>query len=82
MREKQILPLIVIALVAALVSVVAMWSLDRSGQGGDLTKTVSGADTFIEWKLVTTWPKGLPGLGRSEERRVGKECRSRWSPYH
>ena len=20
--------------------------------------------------------------GRSEERRVGKECRSRWSPYH
>src|SRR5690348_14505546 len=23
----------------------------------------------------------LPGL-RSEERRVGKECRSRWSPYH
>ena len=21
-------------------------------------------------------------LRRSEERRVGKECRSRWSPYH
>ena len=29
--------------------------------------------------------KGLPPLvrfDRSEERRVGKECRSRWSPYH
>ena len=36
--------------------------------------------------------KQLDGLGpngetimdysRSEERRVGKECRSRWSPYH
>ena len=28
---------------------------------------------------------GLPGAAsvvRSEERRVGKECRSRWSPYH
>src|SRR3712207_8688246 len=28
---------------------------------------------------------GLPPLAaglRSEERRVGKECRSRWSPYH
>src|SRR2546422_6045911 len=31
---------------------------------------------------------GRPGVGgaverqRSEERRVGKECRSRWSPYH
>ena len=23
-----------------------------------------------------------PGFERSEERRVGKECRSRWSPYH
>src|SRR5256885_16639522 len=23
-----------------------------------------------------------PGGHRSEERRVGKECRSRWSPYH
>src|SRR5258707_5991727 len=22
------------------------------------------------------------GVERSEERRVGKECRSRWSPYH
>src|SRR5260370_22686321 len=29
--------------------------------------------------------RGVPrgrNRGRSEERRVGKECRSRWSPYH
>ena len=25
---------------------------------------------------------GADGYFRSEERRVGKECRSRWSPYH
>src|SRR5256885_2774761 len=25
---------------------------------------------------------GVAIVGRSEERRVGKECRSRWSPYH
>src|SRR5258707_13234044 len=34
---------------------------------------------------TSTLPKlKLEGLGesRSEERRVGKECRSRWSPYH
>src|SRR2546425_8156722 len=24
----------------------------------------------------------IPNVSRSEERRVGKECRSRWSPYH
>src|SRR2546426_12721363 len=32
------------------------------------------------------WKYGLDGqcleMPRSEERRVGKECRSRWSPYH
>ena len=28
----------------------------------------------LRYKLETKW--------RSEERRVGKECRSRWSPYH
>src|SRR5690554_2291682 len=25
---------------------------------------------------------GIDHINRSEERRVGKECRSRWSPYH
>ena len=30
------------------------------------------------------WPEDEPQTEqkRSEERRVGKECRSRWSPYH
>src|SRR5256885_17173796 len=37
--------------------------------------------------LLNFWEISSPGvLGarepRSEERRVGKECRSRWSPYH
>ena len=27
-------------------------------------------------------PEKIRALSRSEERRVGKECRSRWSPYH
>ena len=30
--------------------------------------------------LLGLVPRG--DLTRSEERRVGKECRSRWSPYH
>src|SRR5690606_41068705 len=34
--------------------------------------------------LTTQRPSGaaMTVAGRSEERRVGKECRSRWSPYH
>ena len=43
-------------------------------------------------KTTMWWPpeKNMPKrkmkqqamMARSEERRVGKECRSRWSPYH
>src|SRR5262249_58919681 len=36
--------------------------------------------------IVAELSSGPTGIGwfmcRSEERRVGKECRSRWSPYH
>ena len=31
---------------------------------------------------LTTREPDLDMIARSEERRVGKECRSRWSPYH
>ena len=33
-------------------------------------------------KLATWFSNITSGTTRSEERRVGKECRSRWSPYH
>ena len=33
----------------------------------------------IVWKHA---PISTNEITRSEERRVGKECRSRWSPYH
>ena len=35
--------------------------------------------TFFRLGKVAGWDAGFY---RSEERRVGKECRSRWSPYH
>ena len=36
---------------------------------------------FDELQNVKDWKKAVND-DRSEERRVGKECRSRWSPYH
>ena len=33
-------------------------------------------------KKVVVYRNDKIALERSEERRVGKECRSRWSPYH
>ena len=38
-----------------------------------ITETALGTDYHIQ---------GVVMINRSEERRVGKECRSRWSPYH
>ena len=41
------------------------------------------ADHIIEPKAAfLQLLRDAAGLVRSEERRVGKECRSRWSPYH
>ena len=36
---------------------------------------------FATPQAIYKWQQGV-ALPRSEERRVGKECRSRWSPYH
>ena len=59
-----------------------------------LAVNVQDADTRALLRLEDDWASALikrdsvvfqrllaPGF-RSEERRVGKECRSRWSPYH
>ena len=40
-----------------------------------------GAFTLLDAELAD-YPAGFRFTNRSEERRVGKECRSRWSPYH
>src|SRR3712207_9581379 len=37
------------------------------------------AEHVLEWNAVADYSNYGQ---RSEERRVGKECRSRWSPYH
>ena len=40
------------------------------------------ADIFWQFGSPEKLVKNPSGDTRSEERRVGKECRSRWSPYH
>ena len=34
------------------------------------------------WEQIEAVEEKSDAIFRSEERRVGKECRSRWSPYH
>ena len=45
------------------------------------TQTMLIQFTFFGAYFIMSLPMGKV-LARSEERRVGKECRSRWSPYH
>ena len=45
--------------------------------------TVTGDGDGSSDVLAIVWGTTIGlALARSEERRVGKECRSRWSPYH
>src|SRR2546430_5749248 len=49
-------------------------SLDDSAQHGNVRHIRSAPAARSARRRGSPW--------RSEERRVGKECRSRWSPYH
>ena len=55
-------------------------------EAGDCASILS--NTVVEWVLADLAVLSCGGVSsgiystRSEERRVGKECRSRWSPYH
>ena len=60
-----------------------IWSLCQN-PGADPRKNVkSGIHTRLGAEMIKSQQR-VDGLivWRSEERRVGKECRSRWSPYH
>ena len=47
-------------------------------QEGDMLRLL---ERIVNMDSFTTDAQDVDQL-RSEERRVGKECRSRWSPYH
>src|SRR5260370_32661467 len=47
--------------------------------GGDYARTRHNVGFMVLEGVAKRWRAGWT---RSEERRVGKECRSRWSPYH
>ena len=57
----------------------------RENWAGDLQELQAGADLMILQEAPResdVWDDLPQPHFRSEERRVGKECRSRWSPYH
>ena len=59
------------------------WARETFGDRLVLTSSF-GAESAVMLHLASQVIPTVPVvfLDRSEERRVGKECRSRWSPYH
>ena len=53
-----------------------------SGIGKALLKAFVKDNVVFAGYRNEKYVEELECIGRSEERRVGKECRSRWSPYH
>ena len=43
---------------------------------------IQSSQAIIKRNIHVSLGHGIMLRMRSEERRVGKECRSRWSPYH
>src|SRR3712207_9540111 len=62
------------------------FSMSEPGLGSDVagirTKAVRDGDEYVIDGQKMWLTNGGSSTLRSEERRVGKECRSRWSPYH
>ena len=52
--------------------------IDLLQEGGLIEVMTEGGERY----LTFTQLPDIERYSRSEERRVGKECRSRWSPYH
>ena len=70
--------LVLLAAIGLASSLTAQWF---SNSGGTVNAVLFGR--VLVWTLVWAFfATFLNFFLRSEERRVGKECRSRWSPYH
>jgi TRAP-type mannitol/chloroaromatic compound transport system substrate-binding protein len=68
MFERRYLPVVVVLLVALLAAVVALWAVDRATtKPSSVAPGGSALTDKYQWKLVTTWPKNLPGLGAAPE---------------
>lgn len=80
MKERTLLPAAVVGLLLLWIGTLGLWAIEAQMTDDDTGPRVAGSETSIEWKLVTTWPKGLPGLGSAPEnfaRRVGEMSNGR-----
>ena len=62
---------------------IRTYTYDSNPIDSTYSQFASGRLTTIQYNVSGAWWNTYTdSVNRSEERRVGKECRSRWSPYH
>ena len=81
MRILRNLIIISVLLVSVTVQASGVDELVRIKQNYARMLVPSGKDPFGLLSILSSIQPETE-ISRSEERRVGKECRSRWSPYH
>ena len=72
MKSRKLIGVYTGLLIIAVATMIMLWRL----------KTMPKAEVFPRDYPEIKEEGILRLVTRSEERRVGKECRSRWSPYH
>ena len=81
MKERTLLPVAIIGVLVLWLATVGLWAVDAQKIDQSSRDRLPGEPVeATEWKLVTTWPKGLPGLGSAPEnfaRRVGEMSNGR-----
>ena len=81
MKERTLLPVAVIGVLVLWLATLGLWAVDAQKIEQSSRDWLPGEPVeATEWKLVTTWPKGLPGLGSAPEnfaRRVGEMSNGR-----
>ena len=85
-NSNMLLAFLTLLGVIAIVAVVGFFMLRKGPE------IIQGQAEVTEYRVSSKVPGRIlefrvkegqsVNAGRSEERRVGKECRSRWSPYH
>src|ERR1017187_7905890 len=58
------------------------WGFQLTARPSSSAATMAGSFAFTDANTLLMCSQPNLAVFRSEERRVGKECRSRWSPYH
>ena len=82
MKKKWLIITMVCMVLLCIVVMVFLFTMGKKPYKNLDAAQIASAKVQLTPPDKTVEIEDISELVRSEERRVGKECRSRWSPYH